>query len=860
MRKYFLIISVVALVSVFWGRAVVAATLPSQTITLQPGWNIVSTPRVVDHHVFSAPETTANFSIFVLDPSKVSGWATMADLGQQEFTPLFGYFINNETATLQALTLYYASTTSPNQRLFSRTFTTPGWYSIGVANPTYARGVCDDPGVDTNNVSPLLYSLNGDYSYVLDVTDGNSFLHPNSPAVASQWKMVTAQDVNSLNDFRETKGYAVYITNASSSLTGFENTQDLAACDPAVFDQRGGLTVALDPASPTGYVVAGENGVTVAKFDLTPAGEPIVINGLDVNMSFSQSGTSSVSNLKLIDDQGVQIGATQTAVSSTASLVPYQNLNYTIPANTTRAVSVKVDLAGDATGTLQFGLSNIQAQGALSLVNSTTSGQFGNALTIITPPTNLTAYLNGSFGSPVLMAGSTANIASFVLQAGQVNSALLGGVNLSIPSNVPAGWLSNLSVNVNGTQMGIAQGNVTAGGSYSFTANAPLVIAANSSVTVDVYASLSNAASSTSFVLANLASVNATAGNNSVNITPIGGQAVSISQGNKLTSVTLDSSSPAATVMGMGTNSNTLAVYRLNGNANGPVTVTQLTVQDGAASNNTTTNATSSAFNNFTLVYNGNVLNAQPSLNASGTATFVFGSPITIAQNQYATVSLVGNAATYNSVPGAEASQHSFQAVSYVANLTTGATTTNVLNSANGNNITLYRTMLSGFSAGTVSPVTSVGSVGTLVSAFNVGAATGNDVYLQNLVVSQSGSVVSSTTALKLDLIDSSQPNIILASTTLTGTGTSSVDILNAVSPYSTGTAGWDIPANSTRTLQFKVEAVTDPTQSATNNNGTYQISISGVTWGDGSKGGLTVLPTTITLPIPGPVLTNLSN
>ena len=76
-----------------------AAVLYSQTVTLQTGWNIVSTPKLLDSHSFSATENSTNFDIYALDPSKTSGWATLADLGQTEFTPLYGYFINNKTGS-----------------------------------------------------------------------------------------------------------------------------------------------------------------------------------------------------------------------------------------------------------------------------------------------------------------------------------------------------------------------------------------------------------------------------------------------------------------------------------------------------------------------------------------------------------------------------------------------------------------------------------------------------------------------------------------------------------------------------------------------------------------------------------------
>ena len=42
----------------------------SQSITLKPGWNLVSTPRLVESHQFSVAETLGNFDILSARPGK----------------------------------------------------------------------------------------------------------------------------------------------------------------------------------------------------------------------------------------------------------------------------------------------------------------------------------------------------------------------------------------------------------------------------------------------------------------------------------------------------------------------------------------------------------------------------------------------------------------------------------------------------------------------------------------------------------------------------------------------------------------------------------------------------------------------
>src|SRR3990167_1314747 len=164
-----------------------AATLYSQSVTLSTGWNIVSTPKVLDSHSFSATENSTNFDIYALDPSKTSGWATLADLGQTEFTPMYGYFINNKTGSTQTLTFNYKSGTQPNERLFSRNFTTTGWYSMGVANPTYAKAQGAATTTDSNNPNNVLFSLRNFYSQIVDFTVDTFSSNADSTKVGNTW-------------------------------------------------------------------------------------------------------------------------------------------------------------------------------------------------------------------------------------------------------------------------------------------------------------------------------------------------------------------------------------------------------------------------------------------------------------------------------------------------------------------------------------------------------------------------------------------------------------------------------------------------------------------------------------------------
>src|SRR3989339_2033599 len=267
--KIFAFFAVVIFSFIFLQTNPVQATDPIyyHVITLSPGWNVVSTPRLVDHHEFSAEETVNNFDIYLLDPASLSGWNTMQDLGQTEFIPLFGYFIYNKTGADQTLTLYYLNEVDPNERLFSRDLV-PGWNVVGVANPSYALRKNENNGTDTDNVQNILTSLSGCIDTVLDFTEDQLFR--SSVKIGDQWGARTYADANNLYDLRETKAYAVYL-NTNCTYQGFQNVGPIYA--------QGNIIMEMDTsATPAKDVTIGNDNVVIATLKLTSNGENATIS------------------------------------------------------------------------------------------------------------------------------------------------------------------------------------------------------------------------------------------------------------------------------------------------------------------------------------------------------------------------------------------------------------------------------------------------------------------------------------------------------------------------------------------------------------------------------------------------------
>ena len=292
---------------VFFGKS--EAWAASDNITLNPGWNIISTPKVLDSHVFSAPETSVNFDIYLLNASSTSGWSTMAELGQTEFIPLYGYFINNKTGAAQTLTFNYRFTLDPN--LFTRSFNKAGWYSIGVANPQYVKSQFANT-VDTNNVSSTLRTLIHPGLSVIDFTAADFPTSSASVRVSSPFAYRTDVDLNNLNDLRETKGYAVFLNTNNAIYNGFQNMDSAGGAVKIINDS---VTLAGSPVVGATSTLLG-----IVRFDagVVTSSENVSINRIVISDILTGSASSTdITNLSLYNKFGAKITATVTKPSPT---------------------------------------------------------------------------------------------------------------------------------------------------------------------------------------------------------------------------------------------------------------------------------------------------------------------------------------------------------------------------------------------------------------------------------------------------------------------------------------------------------------------------------------------------------------
>jgi hypothetical protein len=276
-----------------------------------------------------------------MNPSSVSKWSTMAEIGQTEFQPLFGYFINNKVGTTTTLTLNYQENVAPNQRFFSRNLI-PGWNSIGVANPSYALKQKDPSNIDTNNVKNITDSISSSTQSIYDLTANQSLKY--ATKVSDSWSNAIYNDANSLNDFRETKAYIVFNTSAGV-YNGFQNNDQILTCNPSndcsVPDDSDMIYVSKKSTTPSDSdAIKGAKDV-VSLIANVRADEAIIADGLYIN--YSGATTSSFENAKVYVN-GVLLGSFDPAAGTGDNVLIDSSVSFNKGDNEVKVtVNVKTD-------------------------------------------------------------------------------------------------------------------------------------------------------------------------------------------------------------------------------------------------------------------------------------------------------------------------------------------------------------------------------------------------------------------------------------------------------------------------------------------------------------------------------------
>jgi len=646
---------------------------------------------------------------------------------------------------------------------------------------------------------------------------------------------------------------------------------------------QGQITVTADTNTPTGNIAKGGSGTALAKFDIYAAGEALKVKFLTFKLTFTGSTTTistMLKNVALVDDSGAQVGTTintpptpnscdnnglsVTAGYDATGAIYYDcfgtsasPINYIVPANTTRVLTLKADIQSGATFTtvtaaLTGNSSNLQGQTSSGTASSGSAS--GAALTLALYP--LTVDKNNAVGTMTYAKGATAaKIGSYVLTASSAEGINVSNFTVTMASS--SANFQNLLAKVGDTQIGTTK--ATLGGSDVVTFSGNLSVPTGGTTIVNIYADiLSSASTATYTTLTTLTSCTGTGAStySSVSCSPtsVAGQDLTVSSGSTLT-VSLDSNSAPNKQVIMGVKDNSLATFRFVDTANlEPIKITDLVVYDLVSTDGGTTSTVKASFSGLTF-YNGTAAIGTASL-VDGVvadtykASFHLATPVTIPQNGSVSLELKGDVASYSSNGATDNKIHIFK-FDAVGNITALGVSSNqsvtpTLSSATGNQITVLRgkLTLTGATLGSTSGRvrTAVDDIGTLTFT---AAAGGYDVTVNTVTLKLQGQAVSSgTAAFNVDLIDSntgSDWSGLSAQSCNPATG-NSCSVSFAFSTIPTITAG------SSKTVKVRVDSSSFYDAASTAESlSTLVSAYDKVNWGDGTTtGGLYLQPTDV--------------
>ncbi len=263
-----------------------------------------------------------------------------------------------------------------------------------------------------------------------------------------------------------------------------------------------GVSVSINPASPTQSVAVGASNVKWASFDFLASGENVKVNDLWVSASSTASSgalalTGGLYNGKLFVN-GVQVGSTKNIGSLTAGRVDFAlGSSLILPAGQVTTVDIYGDAKDKAGTSFVTGTTVIaaidtvasNAQGQSSLQSATVPGTKMSGNTITVTSSSLTATKYTGYGAQTIVAGSnSAKLGAFTLSTGSTEGVTVNTIGITL-TTAAAASVTNLTLKDDAT--GAMLGNVIttpSGASNAFSVNVD--VPASSSKTISVYANI----------------------------------------------------------------------------------------------------------------------------------------------------------------------------------------------------------------------------------------------------------------------------------------------------------------------------------------------------------------------------------
>jgi len=404
-----------------------------------------------------------------------------------------------------------------------------------------------------------------------------------------------------------TYGFYISVTNSMTNGQGASN-QTI---------QTGSLTVTKSSQTPaTGNIAAGSD-IHLATFDFQVQGEPVKITSINLDSTLGTMVYTEVTNVKLTDaTTGALLAGpkdlvvtTEDATFTDVLILPVGTTKVKVTANIATSVSasdtVKIDLDDPSTGIVVKGMTSndsITPTPAPAVSGNTMTVQAASltATTLTTPAARSIVkgqqdFIFATLSLSAANSGEDVNVTSIVVENSVTNAdadaADLDNVELWADLTAASSTRGDVyETKISDTKQ---FGSASSGDAVlTFSLNPIVTVPKNGTVNVAVFADLSADAdtSDTHTVSFDTDSGDVTANGkdtgSSITLTPSGaGQAMTVSAGGTLT-LTVDSSSPVASLLLDSSAEQTAAVFRLAANNTENLNVDSFKITDDGSNGN----------------------------------------------------------------------------------------------------------------------------------------------------------------------------------------------------------------------------------------------------------------------------------
>jgi len=595
-----------------------------------------------------------------------------------------------------------------------------------------------------------------------------------------------------------------------------------------------GLQVKLSPTSPNGTVLVTGQGIgDLGDFVFTnPSNAPINVTGL----SFMRTGVSNDATLvNVYLYNGVTRLTDSAGVSASAFSFSDPVALFTVPAGSTYTVSVRSDIATGSSGQqIGVALDSVSSSGTLA---SSVSFPINSGYQTVSAATLATVNyaVNPTPSSAVTISPSNNYPVWQDSVSVSQNPVKLTSLKFTNLGSISSQYLTNLTLYVDGVQVGQVLPSMTTSNSVTFDLSASPLSLSTQNHLIKVLANIGTGGagrtiefsvqrSSDGMFVDSQLNQPVTPTYNSANFSAVTTAAITLNQASSSgVSVSRDPSSPSQAIAA-GASSVNWASFDMLASGEG-VKVSDLYVY---ASSTTSGGATAGAggLNNGKIMVNGVQIGSTKDLGqlVANKTDFALGSSLILPAGQVTTVSIYADAQDQN---GTNLPNNSSVVVSLAANSTnaqgtSSLTTTGVpngtagTNDVAGNSITVSSSSLSATkSTGYGNQTVLAGANNVKLGSFTLSTGSTEGVNVNTVVITSAAAISSTITNLTLE--DDA-------------TGTVLGSVITTPSTSNSFSTSFDIPVSSTKTIDIYGNLLSNA------NAGTIQLSVGTGTTGSGDS------------------------